>query len=148
MKEDIGNKANKGKSFSVLRPLFLQNINEKNDEELRTFGAVHENMQDLDILIFTGYEKDQHNAVSVLMYGGTWQWTSPFALRRYSSATNGDELAIRICNEVTAAIDFFLQDDNVSSFPTNELNIHNINKFFCFTIPILVELFLLRKTLR
>ena len=147
MKDDICHNSNKVKSFSVLRPLFLPSIHEK-DEELSTFGAVHENMQDLDILIFNGSEKDQNNTVSVLIYGGAWQWVSPFALRRYSSATNGDELAIRICHQVTVAIEFFLQDENVSSFLPSDLNIHNINKFFCSTIPILVEIFLLRKTLR
>ena len=145
-KNDIGKDANRGKGFSVLRPLFLSSVHEKNENEIINFGTVHDNMQELDVLIFS--EKDHNSALYVLLYGGAWQWTSPFALKRYCSATNGDELAIRICYDVTAIIEYFLQDERVSSIPTNDLNIHNINKFFCSTLPVLVELFLLRKSLR
>jgi hypothetical protein len=148
-KEEIGNNENKVKSFSVLRPLLsASNFHEKYGGELSNYGAVHDSIQDLDVLIFSGYEKDQNSALSALLYGGAWQWTSPFALERYCSATNGDELAIGVCYEVTASINFFLQDESVCSFPSNDINIHNLNKFFCSTMPILVELFLLRKTLR
>lgn len=112
-------------------------------EKLR-YQEVHELIQTIDILVFT---LDQ-NALSVLLYGGNLQWTSFIQLRNNCLGKSGDELALIICGDIVSIISFFLHNENDVYLPVDDTNLYNVNKFVCTTLPILVEVFMTRKTLR